>query len=108
MTGKVMWTPPADVLETSRMGRYMTWLREHRGLEFADYAALWEWSVTDLDGFWSSIWDYFAIDAHTPPTAVLPDRTMPGATWFPGATLNYAEHVLRMPALADDDPALIA
>jgi acetoacetyl-CoA synthetase len=86
----------------------MTWLRETRGLAFADYAALWEWSVTDLAGFWSSIWDYFAIQAQTPPTAVLPDPTMPGAKWFPGATLNYAEHVLRMPGLADDDPALIA
>jgi acetoacetyl-CoA synthetase len=108
MTGKVLWTPPADVLETSRMGRYMTWLRENRGLTFDDYAALWEWSVSDLAGFWSSIWDYFAIQAHTPPTAVLPDPTMPGAKWFPGATLNYAEHVLRMPGLGDDDPALLA
>ncbi|HEY7271409.1 MAG TPA: acetoacetate--CoA ligase [Actinoplanes sp.] len=108
MTGKVLWTPPADIFQTSRMGRYMTWLAEYRGLTFADYAALWDWSVTDLDGFWRSIWDYFAIQAHTAPTAVLPDPTMPGAKWFPGATLNYAEHVLRMPGLADDDPAVIA
>ncbi|HEV8569006.1 MAG TPA: acetoacetate--CoA ligase [Actinoplanes sp.] len=108
MTGRVLWTPPADVLQTSRIGRYMTWLRESRGLEFTDYAALWEWSVTDLAAFWRSIWDYFQIGAHTPPAAVLPDATMPGARWFPGATLNYAEHVLRMPGLADDDPAVIA
>jgi acetoacetyl-CoA synthetase len=108
MTGKVLWTPPADIFQTSRMGRYMTWLAENRGLTFSDYAALWEWSVNDLDGFWSSIWDYFGIQAHTPPTAVLPDPTMPGVKWFPGATLNYAEHVLRMPGLADDDPAVIA
>jgi acetoacetyl-CoA synthetase len=86
----------------------MAWLAENRGLTFTDYAALWDWSVTDLDGFWSSIWDHFAIQAHTPPTAVLPDPTMPGAKWFPGATLNYAEHVLRMPGLADDDPAVFA
>jgi acetoacetyl-CoA synthetase len=86
----------------------MTWLRESRGLEFTDYAALREWSVTDLAAFWRSIWDYFQIEAYTPPAAVLPDATMPGATWFPGATLNYAEHVLRMPGLADDDPAVIA
>jgi acetoacetyl-CoA synthetase len=108
MTGRVLWTPPADVRETSRMGRYMTWLRETRGLAFADYAALWDWSVTDLPAFWQSIWDYFAIEARTAPTAVLPDATMPGAKWFPGATLNYAEHVLRMPGLADDDPVVIA
>ncbi|MET0520993.1 MAG: acetoacetate--CoA ligase, partial [Jiangellaceae bacterium] len=70
--------------------------------------ALWEWSVTDLDGFWQSIWDYFEVIAHAQPTAVLADRSMPGATWFPGATLNYAEHVLRTPGLADGDPVVIA
>jgi acetoacetyl-CoA synthetase len=108
MTGRVLWTPPADVRETSRMGRYITWLRQTRGLEFADYAALWDWSVTDLPAFWQSIWDYFGVDADTPPSAVLPDASMPGARWFPGATLNYAEHVLKMPGLADDDPVVIA
>ena len=74
------------------------------GLTFADYDALWRWSVTDLAGFWRSIWDYFDVVAHTPPTATLADRRMPGARWFPGATLNYAENVLRMPGLADDEP----
>jgi acetoacetyl-CoA synthetase len=106
--GRVLWTPPADVRETSRMGRYLTWLRDTHGLDFADYAALWKWSVTDLDAFWRSIWDYFEVSADTAPTAVLPDPTMPGAKWFPGATLNYAEHVLRMPGLGDDDPVVIA
>ncbi|MEU1965157.1 acetoacetate--CoA ligase [Micromonospora sediminicola] len=104
----VLWTPPADVRERSRIGDYLRWLAEHRGLEFADYDALWQWSVTDLDGFWGSIWDYFQVVAHTPPTATLAGRAMPGARWFPGATLNYAENVLRMPGLGDDDPAVIA
>ncbi|GHJ18310.1 acetoacetate--CoA ligase [Micromonospora sp. AKA38] len=104
----VLWTPPADVRERSRIGDYLRWLAEHRGLEFADYDALWQWSVTDLTGFWSSIWDYFGVLAHTPPTATLAGRSMPGARWFPGATLNYAENVLRMPGLGDDDPAVIA
>ncbi|MFI2714321.1 acetoacetate--CoA ligase [Micromonospora sp. NPDC018662] len=104
----VLWTPPADVRDRSRIGAYLRWLAEHRGLEFADYDALWQWSVTDLDGFWSSIWDYFDVLAHTPPTATLAGRSMPGARWFPGATLNYAENVLRMPGLGDDDPAVIA
>src|SRR5919199_3745652 len=108
MTGKVLWNPPVDVRETSRMGRYMTWLRETRGLAFEDYAASWEWSVTDLPAFWTSVWDYFQVEAHTPPTAALPDPTMPGATWFPGATLNYAENVLRIPGRGDDDPVLVA
>ncbi|WFE38519.1 acetoacetate--CoA ligase [Micromonospora sp. WMMD998] len=106
--GDVLWTPPADVRERSRIGDYLRWLAEHRGLEFADYDALWQWSVTDLDGFWGSIWDYFQVVAHTPPTATLAGRSMPGARWFPGATLNYAENVLRMPGLRDDDPAVIA
>ena len=108
MTGRVLWTPPADIRQTSRMGRYLTWLRETRGLEFADYAALWQWSVSDLPAFWKSIWDYFEIQARSEPTAVLGNATMPGATWFPGATLNYAEHVLRMPGRAEDDPVVVA
>ncbi|NES15221.1 MULTISPECIES: acetoacetate--CoA ligase [Micromonospora] len=106
--GDMLWTPPADVRERSRIGDYLRWLAEHRGLEFADYDALWRWSVTDLDRFWRSIWDYFEVVAHTPPTATLADRAMPGARWFPGATLNYAENVLRMPGRGDDDPVVIA
>ncbi|OJF10320.1 acetoacetate--CoA ligase [Couchioplanes caeruleus] len=104
----VLWEPPADVLETSRMGRFMTWLRTERGVEVTDYAGLWEWSVTDLSGFWRAIWDYFEVIAHSEPTAALGDAAMPGARWFPGATLNYAEHVLRMPGLGDDEPVVLA
>ncbi|WP_431923961.1 acetoacetate--CoA ligase [Micromonospora wenchangensis] len=106
--GDVLWTPPADVRERSRIGGYLRWLREHRGLDFADYDALWQWSVTDLAAFWRSIWDHFEVVAHTPPTATLGDAAMPGARWFPGATLNYAENVLRMPGRADDDPVVVA
>ncbi|RLK23460.1 acetoacetyl-CoA synthetase [Micromonospora sp. M71_S20] len=106
--GDVLWTPPADVRERSRIGSYLRWLREHRGLDFADYDELWRWSVTDLDAFWRSVWDHFEVIAHTPPTATLSGRGMPGTRWFPGATLNYAENVLRMPGQADDDPVVIA
>ncbi|MEO3770239.1 acetoacetate--CoA ligase [Micromonospora sp. B9E7] len=106
--GDMLWAPPADVRERSRIGGYLRWLREHRGLDFADYDALWRWSTTDLDGFWRSVWDHFEVIAHTPPTATLADRGMPGARWFPGATLNYAENVLRMPGRVDDDPVVIA
>ena len=48
MTGTVLWEPPADARERSRMGHYMSWLERERGLRFDDYAALWDWSVTDL------------------------------------------------------------
>ena len=87
-------SPAADVLETSRIGRYVRWLAEHRGLEMSDYDQLHHWSVTDLDGFWSSLWEFFGIRAHEPYDAVLGRREMPGAEWFPGARLNYAEHAL--------------
>ncbi|MFI5890801.1 acetoacetate--CoA ligase [Actinoplanes sp. NPDC051513] len=107
MTGTVLWEPPADVRETTRIGDYLRWLRG-RGHDFASYERLWEWSVTDLSGFWQSIWDYFEVISHDPPTAVLADAGMPGAKWFPGATLNYAEHVLRMPGRDDEDTVVIA
>src|SRR5262249_3106210 len=71
-------------------------------------AALWQWSVDDLPAFWRSIWDYFDVVARTPPGDTLPDARMPGARWFPGARLNYAENVLRMPDIGDDEPAVIA
>src|SRR5205814_7889986 len=67
---------------------------------------LWEWSTTDLAGFWRAVWDHFDVRAYDPPSDTLPQARMPGARWFPGATLNYAEHVLRMPGLADDDPVV--
>ncbi|HEY0696252.1 MAG TPA: AMP-binding protein, partial [Micromonospora sp.] len=106
--GDVLWTPPADVLDRSRIGGYLRWLRTERSLDFADYHALWRWSVTDLAAFWRSVWDYFDVIAHDHPTATLDGTAMPGARWFPGAALNYAEHVLRMPGLADDDPVVIS
>ncbi|MGC9666794.1 acetoacetate--CoA ligase [Planosporangium sp. 12N6] len=107
MTGEVLWTPPGDIRDRSRIGAYLRWLSERRGLDFADYAALWRWSVDDLPGFWRSIWDYFEVVADTAPGDTLPDATMPGARWFPDARLNYAENVLRMPGLGDDEPAVL-
>ncbi len=74
---------------------YQHWLAEHRGLQFESYAALWQWSVTDLESFWQSIWDYFDIQSPTPHSAALGDDRMPQAQWFAGAQLNYAAQVLR-------------
>lgn len=74
---------------------YQDWLRTQRGLQFDSYDALWRWSTADLDAFWQSIWDYFAIQSPTPHSAVLALNTMPGAQWFPGAQVNYARQVLR-------------
>src|SRR5690242_3235438 len=103
--GDVLWFPSAG--QRSRIGDFLDWLDRDRGLTFGGYPELWEWSTTDLAGFWRAVWDYFEVRAYRPPTDVLPDARMPGARWFPGATLNYAEHVLRMPGLADDDPVVL-
>jgi acetoacetyl-CoA synthetase len=97
--GDVLWRPPFNARDTSEIGRYLDWLRDERGLDFADYDALWRWSVRDLPAFWSSIWEFFHVRAHRGYDAVLGSRTMPGAQWFPGARLNYAEHMLG----TDDD-----
>jgi acetoacetyl-CoA synthetase len=94
--GEVLWTPPADARATTELGRYMDFLRDRHGREFEDYEPLWEWSVNDLEGFWGSLWEFFGIRAHTPHERVLATREMPGAVWFPGATLNYAEHMVGL------------
>jgi acetoacetyl-CoA synthetase len=94
VSARVLWSPPANVRETTEVGRYLAWLSRERGLDFGDYDALWRWSVDDLDGFWASIWDFFEVRAHAPYEAVLASREMPGAVWFPGARLNLAEHLL--------------
>ena len=106
--GDLLWSPPADVLDRSRIGDYLRWLRVERGLGFSSYEQLWGWSVQDLSGFWRSIWDYFGVTGGTPPAATLPAATMPGARWFPGVTLNYAEHVLRMPGIGPTEPVVLA
>jgi len=92
--GSVMWTPPADARESTQLGRYLEWLRETRGIDHAGYDELWRWSVDDLEGFWGSLWDFFEVRAHTPYERVLGSREMPGAEWFTGSRLNYAEHML--------------
>jgi acetoacetyl-CoA synthetase len=94
--GEVLWTPPPDWRSTTEIGRYMNFLRDERGRDFADYDGLWGWSVTDLEGFWESIWDFYGVRSHTPYERVLGSREMPGAEWFPGATLNCAEHMVGL------------
>jgi acetoacetyl-CoA synthetase len=102
--GEVLWTPPADARETTQLGRYLEWLRETRGIDHAGYDELWRWSVDDLEGFWGSLWDFFEIRVHTPYERVLGSREMPGAEWFTGSRLNYAEHMLG----SDEDTDQVA
>ena len=105
--GDVLWRPPADVLQTSRVGQFCTWLADHRGVDVHDHESLWRWSVADLDGFWSAVWDYFGVADHGARTAVLAEHSMPGARWFPGSRLNYAEHALRGAGADDQDLAVL-
>ncbi|TWG86399.1 acetoacetyl-CoA synthetase [Cupriavidus gilardii J11] len=93
--GKLVWTPSPAVRERAQLTRFMRWLRKERGLAFDDYDALWRWSVTELDAFWDAVRAYFDIRFDTPAHTVLAGRRMPGARWFEGATLNYAQQVFR-------------
>jgi acetoacetyl-CoA synthetase len=93
--GDLLWAPTPERAAGANMTAFMAWLKETRGLEFASYPDLWQWSVTETDAFWQAIWDYNGIVAVDQPTAVLGSRDMPGAQWFPGARLNYAENVMR-------------
>jgi acetoacetyl-CoA synthetase len=88
-----LWEPPAALVERARMTEYMRWLDADRGLRFDGYDELWRWSVDDLEAFWDSIWDFFGVQADGERGAVLNSREMPGAKWFQGTSLNYAEHV---------------
>ena len=101
-----MWHPPRDVRETTRIGAYLRHLQREHGLEFDDYDALWRWSVEELEAFWASLWSFFDVVAHEPYEQVLTSREMPGAEWFPGARLNYAEHALR--GVREDEPAILS
>jgi acetoacetyl-CoA synthetase len=92
--GELLWTPSREVVGEAAITRYMQWLESERGLAFGgDYHALWRWSVAELEDFWATIWEFCGVRASQPYSEVLPERTMPGATWFPGARLNYAENL---------------
>jgi acetoacetyl-CoA synthetase len=95
-----LWEPSAELVERSRLREYMRWLEAERGLRFDAYDELWRWSVEDLEGFWSSTWDFFDVQADGAAERALGSRAMPGAEWFAGTRLNYAEHVF---AGKDDD-----
>ena len=91
--GEKLWEPPAELVENARLTELMRWLEAERGRRFADYDELWSWSVDDLEGFWTAIWDFFEVQADGDPAPALASREMPGARWFPNTSLNYAEHV---------------
>ena len=103
--GQLLWEPSAERLQQLNITVFTDWLAETRGLHFADYAALQRWSVEHLDDFWGALWEYFEVQSSSPYECVLANRDMPGAEWFPGAQLNYAEHIFRR--FSDSEAALV-
>jgi acetoacetyl-CoA synthetase len=103
--GTLLWEPSSAFRDASTMTDYMRWLERERNLRFEDFAALWRWSVDDLEGFWTSIVDYYDIPLRGRWDRALADPRMPGAVWFEGAELNYAEALIRR--LDPDRPALL-
>ncbi len=94
-TAQQIWTPTPEFASASVMADYQDWLARRRGLRFNAYDELWRWSVDQPAAFWLSIRDYFDLHSDAPVAAVLRNARMPGARWFEGARLNYAQQVFR-------------
>jgi acetoacetyl-CoA synthetase len=90
-----IWQPDPAQIAGSGIIRFAEHLTRRHGVEFGGYLPLWRWSVDHLDEFWSAVWDFYQVDADGSRQQALADATMPGARWFPGTRLNYAEHALR-------------
>jgi acetoacetyl-CoA synthetase len=107
---ELLWQPSEQRIRDAGITRYREWLKETRGLSFDSYDDLWTWSTSEIEAFWESIWQFGGVISHAHYQQVLVERKMPGARWFEGATLNYAEHALARGLQAEfrDMPALIA
>ena len=103
----ILWRPTEARADASTMAAFMRWLEAERGLRFEDYNAMWRWSIEDLEGFWSAIWDHSGVVASNPPERILARRQMPGAEWCPGARLNYVDQVMRHVAGREGETALV-
>ena len=101
-----LWKPSPEAVAGSTLTAYVEWLRVRRGLDFDSYDKLWRWSTSEPELFWQTIWDYFDVISSGSYERVLGSSTMPGATWFDGAELNYAEHIFR--GRDDSGPAIFA
>ncbi|HEU0214495.1 MAG TPA: acetoacetate--CoA ligase [Jiangellaceae bacterium] len=105
---ELMWRPDPAAVERSQMARFRRMLHDANGLDLPAYDDLWNWSVAEPEAFWDAVATFFEVDFHDPPERALEERVMPGARWFPGATLNYADHALRPgDGRADDDLAVV-
>ncbi|MET9935971.1 acetyl-coenzyme A synthetase N-terminal domain-containing protein, partial [Streptomyces sp. NPDC006324] len=103
-----LWQPDEERIATAAVTRFQSWAAEHHGAPAeGGYPALHRWSVEELEAFWRAVVEWFDIRFSTPYERVLGDRSMPGADWFPGAALNYAEHALRAADERPHDTALL-
>jgi acetoacetyl-CoA synthetase len=93
--GDLLWTPSDKKVKESGLAKFTQFAEKRTGKTFPNYEELWEWSVGDVAGFWETVWHYFDIKSSSNYTSVLKEEVMPGAQWFSGAKLNFAEHLLR-------------
>jgi acetoacetyl-CoA synthetase len=105
-TAEPLWRPSPERIARAHSTAFLRWLEQHRGRAFDDYESFWNWSVSDLEGFWGALWDFLDIRASRRYERVLGSRTMPGAEWFVGARLNLVDQVFRH--VTDQRPAIIA
>ncbi|HEX2103248.1 MAG TPA: AMP-binding protein, partial [Solirubrobacteraceae bacterium] len=93
---RVLWEPSEQQVEQATITRFARWVAERHGVDVTgDYHALWQWSVDDVEAFWAAVWEFFEVESETGYEKVLGSREMPGAEWFPGATVSYARHIFR-------------
>src|SRR4029450_7382229 len=103
---EVLWTPDPAAARASAVAEFARFVRDQRlaDVDELDYSSLHDWSVGDLDGFWAAAAAFLGVRFHAGPEATLDSLIMPGTEWFPGSTLNYAEHALTDgPGRAGDD-----
>ena len=105
--GQLLWAPTPEAVGRTQLAGFSQWLSDKRGLSFPDYEALREWSVTDIEAFWSAVWEYYGVLSDEPYSAVLDRRMMPGARWFDGSKVNFAEHLLRQEFSGNSDATAI-
>ncbi|MBI1225537.1 MAG: acetoacetate--CoA ligase [Bacteroidetes bacterium] len=91
----MLWQPNKDFIQHSHLHQYLDWLAQNYNLKFQNYHAAWQWSVENIEDFWETVWKFFSVISHSPYKQVLKERKMPGAIWFEGATLNYAENIFH-------------
>lgn len=105
-TPEPLWTPSPRLVAECNLAKFMAYVERVRGCRFADYEALWKWSVSDLEGFWSAVWEFFDMAGVSDYDAVLDGTGMPGVRWFPGARVNFADQILA--AGDPDDVAIVS